>query len=351
MTGNTNGIVTVSPFWRSGLARSRVTIRDVAAQAGVSHQTVSRVINNSERVSPKTRAKVQSAIEELGYQPNRLARSLVTQKTHTIGLVVADITNPFFFEVARGVQDAALEHGYNVFVCNTDDNPKGEKNVLNLLASQEVDGVILSTASSGDEELLSFVKQYKPLVIINREIKHPKVSLVNVDICEGAKLAIEHLIDRGHTNIGMLSHQGHDPGKVRRVQGYQETLKAHGITPQERWLVLAPPNLTGGYQATQNLLEEHSEITAIFTYNDLMAIGALRGCYDMGLQVPGDCAIMGFDNIKFSTMSNPALSTIHYDKYTIGKKAMNRLLEMIADPQATFPPIRLGVDLVVREST
>lgn len=333
------------------MARSRVTIRDVAAHAGVSHQTVSRVINNSERVSPKTRAKVQSAIEELGYQPNRLARSLVTQKTHTIGLVVADITNPFFFEVARGVQDAALEHGYNVFVCNTDDNPEGEKNVLNLLASQEVDGVILSTASSSDEELLSFVKQYKPLVIINREINHPKVSLVNVDICEGAKLAIEHLIERGHTNIGMLSHQGHDPGEVRRVKGYQQTLKAHGITPQEAWLVLAPPNLTGGYQATQNLLKEHPEITAIFTYNDLMAIGALRGCYDMGLQIPDDCAIMGFDNIKFSTMSNPALSTIHYDKYTIGKKAMNRLMEMIADPQATFSPIWLGVNLVVREST
>lgn len=333
------------------MARSRVTIRDVAAHVGVSHQTVSRVINNSDRVSPSTRAKVQAAIDELGYQPNRLARSLVTQKTRTIGLVVADITNPFFFEVARGVQDAALKQDYNVFVCNTDDNPEGERNILNLLASQEVDGVILSTSSSSDKELLSFVNQYKPLVVINREINHPKVSLVNVDICEGAKLAVEHLIERGHTNIGMLSHQGHDPNHVRRVKGYQQTLKAHGITPNDQWLVLAKPNLIGGYEATQNLLRTHPEITAIYAYNDLMAIGALRGCHDMDLHVPKDCAIMGFDDIKFSSMTNPALSTIRYDKYSIGQKAMLRLLDMIEDPQATFPSLQLGVDLVVREST
>lgn len=333
------------------MARSRVTIRDVAAHVGVSYQTISRVINNSDRVSPKTRAKVQAAIEELGYQPNRLARSLVTQKTRTIGLVVADITNPFFFEVARGVQDEALEQDYNVFVCNTDDNPKGERDILSLLASQEVDGVILSTASSSDEELLSFVKNYKPLVVINREINHPKTSLVNVDIFEGAKMAIEHLLGRGHTKIGILSHQGHDPVQVRRVKGYRQTLLAHGITPKEDWLVLTTPNLVGGYEATQELLKEHPEITAIFAYNDLMAIGALRGCHDMDVRVPEDCAIMGFDDIKFSAMTNPSLSTIRYNKYAIGQKAMSRLLEMLEEPNATFPPIHFNVNLVIREST
>ena len=333
------------------MARSRVTIRDVAAHVGVSYQTISRVINNSDCVSPKTRAKVQAAIEELGYQPNRLARSLVTQKTRTIGLVVADITNPFFFEVARGVQDEALEQDYNVFVCNTDDNPKGERDILSLLASQEVDGVILSTASSSDEELLSFVKNYKPLVVINREINHPKTSLVNVDIFEGAKMAIEHLLGRGHTKIGILSHQGHDPVQVRRVKGYRQTLLAHGITPKEDWLVLTTPNLVGGYEATQELLKEHPEITAIFAYNDLMAIGALRGCHDMDVRVPEDCAIMGFDDIKFSAMTNPSLSTIRYNKYAIGQKAMSRLLEMLEEPNATFPPIHFNVNLVIREST
>lgn len=333
------------------MPRSRVTIRDVAAHAGVSHQTVSRVINNSERVSVETRERVDTSIAALEFKPNRLAQSLVTQKTRTIGLIVADITNPFFFEVARGVQDTALVHGYNVFVCNTDDNPQGEQDVLTLMASQEVDGVILSTASSSDAELLSFAENYKPLVLINREISHPKVSLVSVDICKGAKLAIEHLVAQGHTKIAMLSHEGHRPDRVRRVLGYRETLQAHDITPNPDWLVLTSPNLIGGYNATQNLLAKNPEITAIFTYNDLMAIGALRGCYDMGLQVPQDCAVIGFDDIKFSTMTRPSLSSIGYDKYIVGQKAMMRLLEMFEEPDAIFAPIRLDVELIIREST
>ena len=333
------------------MSRSRVTIRDVASHAGVSHQTVSRVINHSEQVRSETQERVKEAIKELNYRPSRLAQSMVTQKTRTIGLVVADITNPFFFEVARGVQDAALVQGYNVFVCNTDDNPQGEQDVLTLLASQEVDGVILSTASSSDEELLAFAENYKPLVVINRDIDHPKASLVNVDICKGAKLAVEHLIDRGHTHIAMLSHEGHLPDKVRRVLGYRETLEAHGITPNDEWLLLAPPNLTGGYDATQLLLKGHPEITAIFTYNDLMAIGALRGCHDMGLRVPQDCAIMGFDDIKFSAMTQPSLSSISFDKYVVGQTAMKRLLEMFEEPDVIYESIRLDVELVIREST
>lgn len=333
------------------MVRSRVTLRDVASRTGVSHQTVSRVINNSDRVSPETRSKVQAAIEEFGYQPNRLARSLVTQKTHTIGLVVADITNPFYFEVVRGVQDTALEQGYNVIVCNTDDNPEGERNILNLLASQEVDGVILATSSLSDQELLSFAKQYKPLVIINREIHHPKISQVSIDIRQGARLAVEHLIEQGHDRIAMISHQGHDPDKVRRVKGYREVLQSHGIEIQEGWLALAPPNLAGGFQAAQELLKKHPEITAIFTYNDLMAIGALRGCFELQVRVPEDCAIIGFDDIKFASMMNPALSTVAYDKTLIGRKTMMRLLDMLEKPKKAFPLNQLDVSLVIREST
>jgi DNA-binding LacI/PurR family transcriptional regulator len=174
---------------------------------------------------------------------------------------------------------------------------------------------------------------------------------VNVDICKGAKLAIEHLIERGHTCIAMLSHEGHLPDTVRRVAGYRETLKDHGITPVGEWLVLAPPNLEGGYQASQRLLREHPEITAIFTYNDLMALGALRGCYDMGLRVPQDCAIIGFDDIKFSAMTQPSLSSISFDKYVVGQKAMQRLFEMFDEPDTIFAPIPLNVELVIREST
>lgn len=333
------------------MPRSRTTIRDVAAHAGVSHQTVSRVINHSERVTATTREKVQAAIKELDYNPSRLAQSMVTQKTRTIGLMVVDITNPFFFEVARGVQDMALTKGYNVFVCNTDDDPQREQDMLTLLASQEVDGVIMATVNSPEEELLAFAENYKPLVVINRDIPHPKASLVSVDIYKGAKLAVAHLLERGHRNIAMLSHDGHKPNEMRRVRGYRETLFEHGISPRDEWLVLTPPNLTGGYDATKALLTKYPEITAIFTYNDLMAIGALRSCHDLGLTVPQDCAVMGFDDIKFSAMMQPSLSSISFDKYLIGKAAMQRLFDMFDDPDLVHEPIRLDVDLVVREST
>ena len=333
------------------MPRSRVTIRDVASHAGVSYQTVSRVINHSEQVTVETRERVLAAIKELGFFPSRLAQSMVTQKTRTIGLVVVDITNPFFFEVARGVQDMAMTQGYNVFVCNTDDNPQREQDMLALLASQEVDGVILATVSSPEEELLAFAENYKPLVVINRDIPHPKASLVSVDIFKGARLAIEHLIERGHQNIAMLSHEGHKPDEMRRVRGYRETLLANGITPNDEWLILAPPNLTGGYEATQALLKAHPEVTAIFTYNDLMSIGALRGCHDLGLSVPDDCAVMGFDDIKFSAMVQPSLSSISFDKYLVGEMAMRRLFEMFDDPNLVHEPIKLDVELVIREST
>ena len=333
------------------MSRSRITIRDVAARAGVSHQTVSRVINHSEQVTDETREKVQAAIAELGYRPNRLAQSMVTQKTRTIGLMVVDITNPFFFEVARGVQDMAETQGYNVFVCNTDDDPQREQDMLTLLASQEVDGVIMATVNSPEEELLAFAENYKPLVVINRDIPHPKASLVSVDILKGAKLAVQHLIDQGHRNIAMLSHAGHKPHEMRRVRGYRETLMDNGFTPRDEWLVLAPPNLTGGYDATQALLKAYPEVTAIFTYNDLMAIGALRGCHDLGLSVPRDCAVMGFDDINFSAMMQPSLSSISFDKYLVGEMAMRRLFEMLDNPNMLHEPIRLGVELVVREST
>lgn len=333
------------------MSRSRITIRDVAAHVGVSHQTVSRVMNHSDQVTPETREKVLGAIKELGYRPNRLAQSMVTQKTKTIGLVVVDITNPFFFEVARGVQDMALTKGYNVFVCNTDDNPQREQDMLALLASQEVDGVIMATVSSPEDELLAFAEHYKPLVVINRDIPHPKASLVSVDILRGAKLAVAHLIERGHRNIAMLSHAGHKPNEMRRVRGYRETLLENGITSRDEWLVLAPPNLMGGYDATKTLLTQYPEVTAIFTYNDLMAIGALRSCHDLGLSVPQDCAVMGFDDIKFSAMMQPSLSSISFDKYLVGEMAMRRLFEMFDDPDLVHEPIRLDVDLVVREST
>jgi len=328
------------------------TMRDVALKAGVSIKTVSRVVNDSGEISEATRQRVLVAIEELGYRPSRLARALVTQRSHTVGLLVADITNPFFPEVARGVLDAAQTEGYNVFLCNTDGDPEQELHLLHSLADHAVDGIIIYPSYESGEYLQTFAGQYRPLVIVNYYHDQQGVSLVIVDHKRGAQLAVEHLIRQGHIAIGMLSGvRNPSLGKVRRIQGFKEALTAHGLPVVEEWIVAnKEPTFADGYASTRQLLSQHPQITAIFAYNDLLALGAIRACNDLGRRVPADCAIVGFDDIPWAATSIPTLTTVRVDKYLLGYQAMTRLLEMLEQPELSFPPICMDVELIIRES-
>ncbi len=332
-------------------AKKRVTIKDVAAEAGVSYQTVSRVINDKGEFSPTTQKRVLEAVEALNYRPSRLARGLVTRRTHTIGLIISDITNPFFPEFARGVQDMARAKDYNVFLCNTDENPAEDIQALHSLTTQAVDGIILFAYHLSDDELRTFADSYRPMVLVNRLFDHPNVSRIIVDNDRGAKLAVDHLVEQGHTAIGMLVGRDWLPGTVRRVNGFRDALSAHGLLVVDDWIVAGPPSLTGGYESARQLLTQNPEITAIFAYNDLMALGAIRACKDQGRQVPADCVIVGFDDIQLAGMVTPSLTSVHVDKYALGQQAMTRLLAMINNPDTTFPPISVDVELIVREST
>lgn len=329
----------------------RVTIIDVAKEAGVSRQTVSRAINNQGEIRAETRERVLKAVKRLGYRPNRVARGMVTQRMQTIGLVLGDIANPFFPEVARGVQDMALANDYHVFLYNTDNRSEIEMEGLNSLEAQAVDGIILFSHAATQKDLIVFANRYRPVVLINRMLKHPHVSSLMVDNFRGAQLAVQHLAAQGHTHIGMLTNTDLSSSKVRRVQGFCQALQALGLPRREEWIVNAPPTLEGGYHATHALLTRYPQITALFGYNDLLALGALRACHELGRQVPERCAIVGFDDIHLTSMVTPSLSTIRVDKYQIGQKAMQRLLMMIEDPKLRFPPIELGVELVIRESS
>lgn len=333
------------------IAKKRATIKDVAARAGVSYQTVSRVINNKGEIRPDTKERVLEAAKALDYRPSRVARSLVTQRTHTVGLIISDITNPFFPEVARGVQDMARSKDYNVFLCNTDENPAEDIQVLHSLTTQAVDGIILFAYHLRDDELKAFADNYRPMVLINRFFEHPNVSRIIVDNYRGAKLAVDHLVEQGHTNIAMIVGRDWLPGTVRRVNGFRDTLSEHGLPVVDDWIVTGPPALVNGYESTQRLLKQNPEITAIFAYNDLIALGAMRACKDLGLRVPTDCAIVGFDDIQLAGMVTPSLTSVHVDKYALGQQAMTRLLEMINSPEEKFPPISVDTELVIREST
>jgi LacI family transcriptional regulator len=331
--------------------KRRVTIEDVARAAGVSRQTVSRAINDKGEISPATRNRVMEAVRALDYRPSRVARGLATRRTRTIGLVVPDITNPFFPEIARGVQDVARGEDHSVFLCNTDESPEEELQVLHSLAAQPVDGIILFGSRISDEDLAAFADRYRPLVLLNRFLEHPGVGLILVDNLRGAALAVDHLADQGYVAIGLLAGPATSPSSTQRVEGFRQAMAARSLPAPEDWISFCPPTIEGGYDAARHLLTPHPQLTALFAYNDLSALGALQACRELNRRVPGGCAVIGFDDVRLAAMVSPSLTTIRVDKYHLGQQAMIRLLAMLGEPDTAFPPIRVGVELVAREST
>jgi len=330
-----------------------VTMRDVAREAAVSIKTVSRVVNNQGEISDETRQRVLAAIERLGYRPSKVARALVTQRTDTLGLIVGDISNPFFSEVARGVLQTAQAQGYDVFLCNSDYDPQQEIHALYSLADHNVDGMIIFPCWENEEELKLFAGQYKPLVVVNRVFdRHPGMGLVLNDIRGGARMAVEYLISKGYTAIGMLAGRATPLHLMERVQGFREALLAHNLPVVEEWILTGATNLDmdRGYEAARQLLTRYPQVQAILAYNDLIAVGAIRACQELGRRVPENLAIVGFDDIPLAGMIAPPLTTVHIDKYQLGQQAVLRLVEMLNDPAADLPPVHLDVELVIRES-
>jgi len=331
------------------MKRKQLTIEDVAALAGVSRQTVSRVINDRDKVAEATRQRVLSAVEDLEYRPSKVARALVTHHTETVGLVVGDIANPFFPEVARGVVDTAQARGYNVFLCNSDGDVELEARILHSLADHAVDGVIIYPGFGGGDNLRAFA-EHAPLVAINCFFDYPGASRVMIHTRCGARLAVDYLVGKGHTAIGMLAGQAPSLSLMRRVRGYRDALMAHGLPVVTEWILPGPPVVARGVESTRQLLTQYPQITAIFAYNDLLAVGAMQACQELSRRVPDDCAIVGFDDIPLAAMLAPPLTTVGVDKYELGQQAMSRLLDMLDSPGATFPPVYLDVELVIRES-
>jgi len=313
-------------------------------------KTASRVANHQGEVADETRDRVLTAIRELGYRPSKLARGLVTHRTDTVGLVVGDISNPFFPEVARGVLDSAEGAGYNVFVCNSDGVLPREIRTLHSLADHAVDGIIIFPSFEIGDFLQSFAGPGRPVVCANRPFESAWVSQVMIRSREGAQLATQYLVGKGHAAIGMLVGGGAPITRHERVQGYLRTMEAHGLPCCEDLIVAGPPVLEQGYAGTLELLSRRPEITAIFAYNDLLALGALRACRRLGRRVPQDLALVGFDDIPLADQISPALTTVRVDKYALGQLCMRRMCEMLSDPGAAFPVAEVGVELVVRES-
>ncbi|WP_202080630.1 LacI family DNA-binding transcriptional regulator [Caldalkalibacillus salinus] len=332
------------------------TIRDVANLAKVSVATVSRVLNDSGYVNNKTKTRVLEAMRELHYTPSTIARSLNNKRTKTIGLVVPDITNPFFPELARAVEDVAQHDGYTVILCNSDEHVEKERRYFEVLKQKYIDGVIL--ASNADQNPDVYLQM--PVVVLDRKVNE-RIPTVVAKNREGGRLAVQHLEDVGCTRIAHIAGPQRIKSAEDRKLGYLETVSDQPWYSPD-YIVHAEFDIKHSEEATTELLAAHPEIDGIFAGNDLMAVGALKAIHRYGKKVPEDIAIIGFDNISLTTTLVPELSTIAQPLYEMGSLATRLLIQHIeqrgnhehTDQHLDHDLNRcyeLDIELIVRAST
>jgi len=314
---------------QAGEGRSSPTIYNVASRAGVSTATVSRALNGTAKIAPATRQAIDEAVRELGYRPNGLARSLRTKSTQTIALLLPDITNPFFPRLVRGVQVAARRRGYLMLLASAEGDAAGEQDYLELFRANAVDGALLVGVSIPSEQITRVVAEGFPIVSLDRDIDCPDVPLVQVDNREGARTAVEHLLQLGHRRI---AHIGGPHGlniSRERLAGYREALTSARIAVDPALIVEGDYEETGGAAAAARLLDSGVHFTAVFAANDLTAIGAMDALHERGLQVPDDVSVVGFDDLRLAAYVSPGLTTVHQPAAEIGERAAGILIDII----------------------
>jgi len=322
------------------------TIKDIAKRAGVSITTVSRVLNRKEEgMSAETREKVLRVIEELQYQPNRLARGLVTKQSKLIGLIVPNISNPFFPELCRGAEDEASERGYSLVICNSDDSSEKEERYIRILKEQQVDGLILSSLSGLSKSSTDFLSKNLYYVLLDRKDtgQVPGVYLENE---EGGYLAGKHLIELGHQRIACITGPASILNSRDRVDGFKRALTENGLEPTV--ICEGDFGIESAYHQAKKILTK-GDISAIFTCNDLMACGVYRAAHELSLRIPEDLSVIGFDDIPLISALIPKLTTIRQNTYEMGRKSAELLIKQIEHGKtdfATFSP-----SLILREST
>ncbi len=326
-------------------------MRDVAEKAGVSVSTVSHVVNETRFVSAETRVRVLSAMDDLNYQPNKLASSLrrKDKRTQTLGLLVPDSLNPFFTEALRGVEDACFKANYNVFLCNSENQPKKELEYLEDLIGKQIDGIILISTGTQDSIELLNQNNITP-VLVDRELGHNKCDSVMLENELGGQIAAQYLIDLGHQRIGCITGPSFLTPSAKRVLGYRKSLQDAGIPIDEAMIVQGDFRPQSGYSGMNTLLALPDPPTAVFACNDMMAIGAMHAIHEANLQIPNDISIIGFDDIMFASYTMPPLTTVAQPSYEMGLIAAEILINRLSDSRSQPRQEILSPTLVIRES-
>ncbi|HHU51167.1 MAG TPA: LacI family transcriptional regulator [Firmicutes bacterium] len=327
-----------------------VTIKDIAKKVGVSPSVVSRALNNKYGVKAETRERIVRTAKEMGYRPNILAQGLVTRKTNTIGVVMADISEPFFSQLIKGMNLVADETGYTLIYYNSYESLVERSALEHMIKAQRVDGLIIVGSRIKEDEYLSGRTWEVPLVLVERRLTAPGLNCVWVDSITGAYKATRYLIDQGHRRIAHICGTLGFQVALDRLEGYKRALADTGLPYAEELVASGHFVWQDGYTATKEVLKQTPRCTAVFAGNDTMAYGALQAIAESGLEVPRDIAVVGFDDLEFSLLTNPPLTTVRQPRMEMGKKAVSILVSILAGKAEEGVKISLTPELIIRRS-
>lgn len=330
----------------------KYTIKDIARLAGVSTATVSKVINRKDHeITEATRKKVMSIVRQYNYVPNRIASSMVTKKTHTIGLIIPDISNPFFPELARGVEDYASEFGYAVFLCNTDNDALKEQSYLEKLQEKMVDGIIIAASDHQRHVSKSLKGAQIPIVTVDRRINDfISQGAVESNNLLGAYEAVSYLLTKGLNRVLHLSGPFNNKPSNERLQGYINALKDHNQEVKKEMILDGSFTLDWGYSGTLKAMDQGLQFDSIFCGNDLIAFGAIQALKLKGLRVPQDISVIGFDDISLAGIINPPLTTVKQPNYQMGYESSKILIGIIEKHPPENTKLVLNTKLIIRDS-
>jgi len=315
-----------------------ITIKDISQITGFPPMTISRVVNNEKHVKTETREKVTQAIKRYGYEPNYFARSLKTKQSKTIGLIIGEIENPYYSRLAKGVIDTAEQFDYNVMVCNSKYSPERGEKYLNMLIKRGVDGLIIATIDFSKDLIHNVKRKHIPFVLVTRRMDEPEdINYIVADDYYGGRLAAEHLVNLGHKRIYFL-RTAEVLGAIERVRAFKDVMCEHNIFFDESYISPIVTNAEESYEATKEFLKKRNDFTAVIAANDFIAVGAMEAIFDAKLSIPDDISLIGYDNLKITSILKVPLTTIDQPKLSFGKLSAERLIEMIRDPEKARVP-------------
>jgi LacI family transcriptional regulator len=331
---------------------NKVTMKDIAELAGVSKATVSMVMSKKDAsISEETRKRILDIAKEMCYIPNSIARSLSTKKSGTIGVILPDITNPFFSEMARAIEDEAERLQYNLIICNTDNDINKEQKYIELLISKLIDGIIFMSGGKSNESITILKNNNVPFILVDRYIEGYKddygVFCLNK---QGVKDGIKYLYDKGKRKIGFVKGSENLEISKQRLEGYIEEMKNYGIY-DEKYIFEGDFNVEGGIIATTKIINIFPDLDAIFYSNDMMALGGMKILLRNGYKIPRDISVVGFDNIRISEVIEPELTTIAQPIYKMGKKACTILIDIINGEPPAEKQVYFETELIIRGTT